>query len=64
VGMPVIAMVTKLDPQTFGSYIAPVTGIAGTVVGYWFGTLGRPVQALVGGSSEPLSAPAEGPRVS
>ncbi|HTZ92701.1 MAG TPA: hypothetical protein VMB74_09930 [Streptosporangiaceae bacterium] len=40
--MPVIAMTTKLSPQTFGSYIAPVTGIAGTVVGYWFGTLDRP----------------------
>jgi hypothetical protein len=42
VAMPVIGMVTKLSPQAFGSYIAPVTGIAGTVVGYWFGTLNRP----------------------
>jgi lipopolysaccharide export LptBFGC system permease protein LptF len=41
VAMPAIAMITSLDPQAFGSYIAPVTGIAGTVVGYWFGTLGR-----------------------
>ncbi|GAA1035739.1 hypothetical protein GCM10009557_44520 [Virgisporangium ochraceum] len=41
VAMPVIAMVTSLDPQAFGSYIAPVTGIAGTVVGYWFGALRR-----------------------
>ena len=41
VAMPAIAMATKLNPQTFGSYIAPVTGIAGTVVGYWFGALSR-----------------------
>jgi hypothetical protein len=42
VAMPAIAMITNLSPQAFGSYIAPVTGIAGTVVGYWFGTLNRP----------------------
>jgi hypothetical protein len=41
VAMPVIAMIIKLNPQAFGSYIAPVTGIAGTVVGYWFGALSR-----------------------
>ncbi len=41
VAMPAIAMIIKLNPQTFGSYIAPVTGIAGTVVGYWFGALQR-----------------------
>lgn len=39
--MPLIAMITKVNPQTFGAYIAPVTGIAGTVVGYWFGTVDR-----------------------
>jgi hypothetical protein len=44
VAMPAIAMLTGLDPQTFGSYIAPVTGIAGTVVGYWFGALSRPTR--------------------
>jgi hypothetical protein len=41
VAMPAIAMIIKLSPETFGSYIAPVTGIAGTVVGYWFGSLDR-----------------------
>jgi hypothetical protein len=41
VAMPAIAMIINLSPQAFGSYIAPVTGIAGTVVGYWFGTLNR-----------------------
>ena len=40
--MPIVAITTGLDPQSFGAYIAPVTGIAGTVVGYWFGTVERP----------------------
>lgn len=39
--MPLIAMASGLNPQSFGAYIAPVTGIAGTVVGYWFGTVER-----------------------
>jgi hypothetical protein len=39
--MPLIAMAVRLDPQTFGSYIAPVLAITGTVVGYWFGTAER-----------------------
>jgi len=39
--MPVVAIIMNLSPQDFGSYIAPVTGIAGTVVGYWFGERGR-----------------------
>jgi hypothetical protein len=34
--MPVIAIVAGITPQDFGSYVAPITGIAGTVVGYWF----------------------------
>jgi hypothetical protein len=41
VAMPLIAMFFKLDPQAFGAYIAPVTGITGTIVGYWFGTVGQ-----------------------
>jgi lipopolysaccharide export LptBFGC system permease protein LptF len=45
VAMPLIAMFFKLDPQAFGAYIAPVTGITGTIVGYWFGTVG---QATIG----------------
>jgi hypothetical protein len=40
VGTPVYAMVAEVDPQSFGQYIAPVTGIAGTVIGYWFGQRG------------------------
>ncbi len=34
--MPVIAILAGIIPQDFGSYVAPITGIAGTVVGYWF----------------------------
>jgi hypothetical protein len=41
VAMPLLAMIFKMDPQAFGSYIAPITGIAGTVVGYWFGAIGQ-----------------------
>jgi hypothetical protein len=41
VAMPLIGMLLQLDPQAFGAYIAPVTGITGTIVGYWFGTVGQ-----------------------
>jgi hypothetical protein len=41
VAMPLIGMLLDLDPQAFGAYIAPVTGITGTIVGYWFGTVGQ-----------------------
>ena len=39
--MPIVAIIAGLSPQDFGSYIAPITAIAGTVVGYWFGERGR-----------------------
>lgn len=39
--MPIVAIIAGLSPQDFGSYIAPVIAIAGTVVGYWFGERGR-----------------------
>ncbi|MGY1669727.1 hypothetical protein [Geodermatophilus sp. SYSU D00710] len=38
--MPVIAILSGVTPQDFGSYVAPITGIAGTVVGYWFSRSG------------------------
>jgi hypothetical protein len=41
VSMPILAILIDLEPTDFGNYIAPVTGIAGTVVGYWFGQAGR-----------------------
>jgi hypothetical protein len=34
---PILAMLRKIDPQAFVQYIAPITGITGTVLGYWFG---------------------------
>ena len=40
VAMPLLAIVLNIDPERFGSYIAPVTAIAGTVVGYWFSSAG------------------------
>jgi hypothetical protein len=39
--MPVVAIIAGLSTQDFGSYIAPITAIAGTVVGHWFGERGR-----------------------
>lgn len=36
--LPFVAMLLELKPETFGSYVAPVTGVAGTIVGYWFGS--------------------------
>jgi hypothetical protein len=35
--MPFIAIWKDLPPEHFGTLIAPVTALAGTVVGYWFG---------------------------
>jgi hypothetical protein len=39
--MPFTAILIGLEPEAFGAYIAPITAIAGTVVGYWFGTADR-----------------------
>jgi hypothetical protein len=36
--MRIIAIFRDLEPQAFETHIAPVTGNAGTVVGYWFGS--------------------------
>lgn len=38
--MPAIAMGVGIAPQSFSQYIAPITGIAGTVLGYWFSQQG------------------------
>jgi hypothetical protein len=35
--MPLVAIWKDLPPEKFGTLIAPVTALAGTVVGYWFG---------------------------
>ena len=36
---PLVLMLrpVPLDPSIYAQYMAPVTGIAGTVIGYWFG---------------------------
>jgi hypothetical protein len=39
--MSIIALVLQLDPHVFTTYLAPIVGIAGTVIGYWFGSAGR-----------------------
>jgi hypothetical protein len=44
VATPIYAMAAKVVPEDFSTYIAPVTGIAGAVIGYWFGASGRTSQ--------------------
>jgi hypothetical protein len=34
---PILAMCLKITPQSFLQYVAPITAITGTVLGYWFG---------------------------
>jgi hypothetical protein len=41
VATPIYAMAISASPEAFAAYIAPVTGIAGAVVGYWFGASGQ-----------------------
>jgi len=33
-------MVTHMAPQSLVQYLAPITGLAGAVIGYWFGRQG------------------------
>ena len=37
VATPIFAMVRHIPPTAFLQYVAPITAIAGTVLGYWFG---------------------------
>lgn len=37
VATPIIAMVKPVPPVEFIQYVAPITAITGTVLGYWFG---------------------------
>jgi hypothetical protein len=41
VATPIFAMARKVDPTSFLQYVAPITAIAGTVLGYWFGNQDR-----------------------
>jgi lipopolysaccharide export LptBFGC system permease protein LptF len=38
--MPAVAMASGIAAQSFSQYVAPITGIAGTVLGYWFSQQG------------------------
>ena len=35
VRMPIVAILKGLDPESFGTFIARITAIAGTVGGFW-----------------------------
>ncbi|MEU3514108.1 hypothetical protein ABZ770_02245 [Streptomyces sp. NPDC006654] len=38
---PWVAIFAGVRPEDFGLYMIPVTGIGGTIIGYWFGQGGR-----------------------
>jgi hypothetical protein len=35
--MPIVAMAIDIEPEEFLQYVAPVTAMTGTILGYWFG---------------------------
>jgi hypothetical protein len=41
---PLYALIFKPPPATLAQVIAPITGIAGAVIGYWFGPASRRIQ--------------------
>ena len=63
VSMPLVGIFTSVAPEDFSQFIAPITGIAGTVIGYWFGQRGS--NQAVSESLPPISvvdnAPQEPP---
>jgi hypothetical protein len=38
---PLYGMVTHMPPQSLVQYLAPVSGLAGAIIGYWFGQQGE-----------------------
>ncbi|MFR9673160.1 hypothetical protein [Streptomyces sp. TR02-1] len=53
------AIFAGVPPEEFGLYMIPVTGIAGTIIGYWFGQGGRttaPSHSLIQASGSNASA--------
>ena len=42
IAAPLVAMLVHASPTDFSALMAPVTGIAGTVIGYWFGSSETP----------------------
>ena len=41
---PLYALIFKIGGSTLSEVVAPVTGIAGAIVGYWFGQASRRIQ--------------------
>src|SRR5262245_59776404 len=41
---PLYALIFKIAGSTLAEVVAPVTGIAGAIVGYWFGQASRRIQ--------------------
>ena len=42
---PLYALIFKIGGSTLSEVVAPVTGIAGAIVGYWFGQASRRIQS-------------------
>jgi hypothetical protein len=41
VAYPFYGMVTHMAPQSLVQYLSPVSGLAGAIIGYWFGRQGE-----------------------
>lgn len=41
VAYPLYGMVTHMAPQSLVQYLSPITGLAGAIIGYWFGRQGE-----------------------
>jgi hypothetical protein len=52
---PFYALIVHIAPATLSQVIAPITGIAGAIVGYWFGQASRRIP------NPPSGAPATAP---
>jgi hypothetical protein len=35
---PLVGLVVQVPASDFSAFMAPITGIAGTIIGYWFGS--------------------------
>jgi hypothetical protein len=50
---PMYALIVHIPAATLAQVIAPVTGIAGAIVGYWFGQAQRRAQPQPGATPSP-----------
>lgn len=50
---PMYALIVGISGASLSEAIAPITGIAGAIVGYWFGQASRRISSVEGGQSEP-----------